>query len=142
MKIILLKDVKGIGRRYDEKNVSDGYANNFLIPKQFAVSASAASAAQVKSLKEGEENRRVKESEKIQETISKVAGNTIEIQVPADEKNHLFQKLNAEKVGKLVGLDPEYIVLENPIKETGTYSVPLKTTDGKQTSFTLLVARS
>lgn len=52
MKIILLKDVKGVGKRFEEKNASDGYATNFLIPKGLAVSLTKQNQAVVKQLKE------------------------------------------------------------------------------------------
>lgn len=51
MKVILLSDVKGVGKRFDEKNVSDGYAQNFLLPKSLAVVADASGLAKVNQLK-------------------------------------------------------------------------------------------
>ena len=58
MKVILLKDVKGVGQRFDEKDVSDGYGTNFLIPKNFAVPVSSQSRAMVKQLKEQSEAKK------------------------------------------------------------------------------------
>jgi len=67
MKVILLKDVKGVGKRFEEKAVSDGYAENFLIPQKLAVLATHASATQVKQLKEQAESRRTKEEAELKE---------------------------------------------------------------------------
>ncbi|MBX4181564.1 50S ribosomal protein L9 [Candidatus Parcubacteria bacterium] len=66
MKIILLKDVKGVGQRFTEKNVSDGYARNFLFPQQLAVMADKAGLAKVNQLKALSEAKRSAE-EKAQE---------------------------------------------------------------------------
>lgn len=62
MKVILLKDVKWVGKRFDEKQVSDGYALNFLLPKNLAVVADKAGVARAKQLKEqGDAKRAVEE---------------------------------------------------------------------------------
>ncbi len=71
MKIILLKDIKGIGKRFEEKNVSDGYANNFLIPKNLAVPVSPTSLNMIKQMKERSEKNRAEEEKEINEKILK-----------------------------------------------------------------------
>jgi len=67
MKIILLKDVKGVGKRFDEKNVSDGYANNFLIKQNLAVPISPASLSMIKQMKEQGEKKRAEEEKEVNE---------------------------------------------------------------------------
>ncbi|OHB10331.1 MAG: 50S ribosomal protein L9 [Candidatus Zambryskibacteria bacterium RIFCSPLOWO2_12_FULL_45_14] len=67
MKIILLKDVKGVGKRFEEKNISDGYANNFLIAKNLALPVSPASLNMIKQMKEREDKKRVEEEKEIKE---------------------------------------------------------------------------
>lgn len=64
MKIILLQDVKGVGKKYEEKNVSSGYAANFLIPQKLALPFSNTSIAQIKTLKEQSEAK--KEAQQIE----------------------------------------------------------------------------
>ena len=71
MKIILLKDVKGVGQRFDERNVSDGYALNFLLPKNLAVIADKAGLAQVAQLKTHSDKKREIENKEISEKESK-----------------------------------------------------------------------
>ena len=71
MKVVLLKDVKGVGKKFEEKNVSDGYAGNFLIPKKLAVAATEQSAVQTKQLREQEERNRRKEAERLEEKEAK-----------------------------------------------------------------------
>ncbi len=67
MKIILLQDVKGVGRRFEEKNVSDGYANNFLLPKNLALPANSASAKRIEQLKTQADAKREAEEKEIKE---------------------------------------------------------------------------
>ncbi len=71
MKVILLKDVKGVGRKFEEQEVSDGYAINFLIPQKLAVTLTGQSAAQVRQLKEQGETKKESEIKKLNEKISK-----------------------------------------------------------------------
>lgn len=71
MKVILLKDVKGVGKRFEEKNVSDGYALNFLLPKNLALAADNASIAKVAQLKAQSESKRAAEEKEINEKEAK-----------------------------------------------------------------------
>jgi large subunit ribosomal protein L9 len=71
MKVILIKDVKGVGQRFEEKNISDGYANNLLIPKGLAVVADKAGLARVKQLKEQAESKRREENARLEEKQTK-----------------------------------------------------------------------
>ena len=148
MKVILLKDVKGVGRKFEEKNVADGYALNLLIPKKLAVSATGSGAGAVKMLKEQEELGRAKRGEKLSLNVSKIGNTTISIKMKANDQGHLFAALNADKLSKLlkaeqgVELDADHIMLAQPIKETGTFTVPVSIEKGKETSFTLEILRS
>ncbi|MEK7227657.1 MAG: 50S ribosomal protein L9 [Patescibacteria group bacterium] len=67
MKVILLKDIKGMGKRFDEKNVADGYALNFLLPNNFALIADKAGLARAEQLKEKSEVKRALEERAINE---------------------------------------------------------------------------
>lgn len=148
MKIILLKDVKGVGKRFEEKEVSDGYGTNFLIPKKLAVPLSSTSAAAVRVLKEKEEGRREEKTEKLSRDTHAVAGEKITIKVKANDKGHLFAALDEEKISKLlsaakgVEIEAKHIRLEEPIKEIGTFEVPIAVGEGKETRFTLEVRHS
>ena len=80
MKIILLKDVKGVGKRFEEKNVSDGYAMNFLIPKGLSLLADKTGVAKVKQLKEQSDIQKTIETEKINEKLTKRLEKTLELE--------------------------------------------------------------
>lgn len=71
MKVILLKDVKGVGKRFEEKQVSDGYANNFLLTRNLAVALSPSSLNLVKQMKEQSEKKKSEEEKIAQEKLSK-----------------------------------------------------------------------
>lgn len=142
MKVILLRDVKGIGRRFEETEVNDGHANNFLIPRKLAVPSGSSAAAQVKALREQEEAAHQKADAATAQTLSKVAGTTISIKLKADEKGHLFEKLTAAKIAELSGLPQKNIELAEPIKEIGTFDVPISLGEGKRSGFKLEVVRA
>jgi len=145
MKVIFLKDIKGVGRKYEEKTVADGYALNQLIPKKLAVPSTGAAANQIKSLKENEAKHKEAEHSKLKGHIKELAGAEITIVVSANEKNHLFASINSEKISAIikkekgVEVDQECIILPQPIKELGTFEIPLKVGDEKETHFTLMV---
>lgn len=143
MKVIFLKDVKGAGRRYEEKEVSEGYAINFLLPQKLAVPATGAAAGQIKTLKEGEQRREEAKVSKLQAEVHKLANTTISIKAKANDKNHLFFGLNAAKLTELLktrGIDvpADCILLDSPIKELGTREIPIEVS-GKRTHFTLVI---
>ena len=71
MKVILLKDIKGVGKRFEEKDVSDGYANNFLVPQNLAVSLSPTSLNMIKQMKEQSEKSRREEEKETNEKLFK-----------------------------------------------------------------------
>lgn len=67
MKVILLKDIKGVGQRFEEKNVSDGYAMNFLLPKNLALAADKAGLAKTKQLQEASAAKKAEETARLEE---------------------------------------------------------------------------
>jgi large subunit ribosomal protein L9 len=143
MKVILLKDIKGVGKRFEEKSVSDGYALNMLIPKKMAVPATGASAGQIKNLKESADKHKEADVKKLEAEVAKLSETEVKIALKANEKNHLFATLTAEKISELlrekgVQISSGNIVLEKPIKETGSFSVPVSI-GGKLAHFTLVV---
>lgn len=93
MKIILLQDVKGVGKRFEEKSVSDGYAINFLIPKKLAVSTSPTSLNLVRQMKEQSEK---KKSEEERETNEKLAERR--------EKHEALEKFRQEHSSTKLGV--------------------------------------
>jgi large subunit ribosomal protein L9 len=132
MKIILLEDVKGIGPADTVKDISDGYARNFLIPKGAAVIADKGTLktldVRMKVKAEGIE----KERAELKGIASELDGAQISINVDAGESGKIFGSVThqdiAKKVFETLGIevDKKKIVLDQPIKETGAFDVPVK----------------
>jgi large subunit ribosomal protein L9 len=147
MKVIFLKDVKNRGRKYEEKNVADGYALNFLIPQKLAVPASGAAAGQIKSLQDNETKHKEAEFSKLEKEVAKLASTEIIVVAKANEKDHLFAALNAQKLSDLlkkekgVELDSSLIMLKEPIKALGTFDIPVRV-GNKETKFTLIIKKN
>lgn len=80
MKVILLKDVKGVGKRFEEKTVADGYALNFLLPKNLALVADKSSVAKITQLKAQSEAKRVAEEKELSEKEAKRMGKHLELE--------------------------------------------------------------
>jgi large subunit ribosomal protein L9 len=132
MKIILLQDVPNVGRKYDVKNVSDGYARNFLIPQKLAKLATP------KAIKAIEvEKKRLEEEKKIQENIlQKNLDGLKDLKIVFDAKNnekgHLFASIHSQGISKILkeqhhlDIPAEMIILDKPIKEIGQYKIKVK----------------
>lgn len=147
MKIILLKDVKGVGRKFEEKEVSDGYAINHLIPQKLAVAASGPSAAQIRELKKQGDSHKMHDMEKVKAGLARLAGKSIIIKMKANDQGHLFASLNSEKIVKAlkdegIEISAEHLVLNEPIKKTGTFEVPVRVAPGVETHFSLEIQPS
>ena len=146
MKVILLKDIKGVGRRFDEKEVSDGHALNFLIPNKLALSVTANSAQQIKLLKDKENKKKESHNKKLHDNVYKLKDLELVIKTNSNEKNHLFASLTKEKISehllkdKGIDIPAEFIMLGNPIKEIGAFMVPVSV-DSMKVSFRLQVER-
>jgi large subunit ribosomal protein L9 len=144
MKVILLRDVKGVGKRYEEKNVSDGYALNHLIPQKFAVPATGASAGQIKHLKDTSEKHKEADLKKLEIEVAKLSETEIKVALKANEKNHLFAALTAEKISEIlkgqgIVIPAERIELKEAIKQTGTFTIPVSVAE-KHAHFILIVS--
>lgn len=129
MKVILKENIKGIGQKYEIKNVSDGYANNFLIPKKLAQYASPEAVKMAEILKatvEAEIQIREKLTEKQMEMLREVK---IVLNKKSNDKGHLFEKIHAEEISEAlkmqakIEIDPEYLSIEKPIKEIGEHTI-------------------
>ena len=132
MKIIFLKDVKDIGSADTVKDVSDGYARNYLIPKGVAVIADKGTLKSLDArLKIGAEELE-KERAELSNIASKLDGAEIGIQVDVGENGKLFGSVThqdiAQKIFESLGIevDKKKIVLDQPIKTTGSFEVPVK----------------
>jgi large subunit ribosomal protein L9 len=132
MKVILLQDVPKVGKKYEIKNVSDGFALNSLIPKKLVKVATAQAVAETETLK-AKNQIEIQQQEELQEKDIQMINNTeVSMIVKTDDKGHLFAGIDKEQIAtilkdqKAVNLEAKSIVLEKPIKEVGEYEISVK----------------
>ncbi len=132
MKIILLKDVKKIGRKYEIKEVADGYALNSLIPNDIAVPATSSYLKLIEAKKK--QNALMKEDFKkaFEYALTKLPDGKLHISGKVNEKGHLFAGIHADQIidefKKETGviLCSEHFEMEKPLKEIGEHIIDLK----------------
>ncbi len=129
MKVILKDNIKGVGKKYEVKEVADGYANNFLIPKKLAEYASPEAVKKYEALKtaaEAEREIREKLTEKQLETLKDVK---LVLKKKANEKGHLFEQVHMAEISAAlkeqahIEIDQEFLSVEKLIKEIGEHKI-------------------
>lgn len=131
MKVILTKDVKGVGRAHDTLVLSDGYALNYLIPKKLAVAATAGAVKEAEQHKKKAGERSAVDAALLLQNVATLAESRIAVKVKANEKGHLYNAIGepeilaAAKEQAGIELPDGVIRLEKPIKELGTFDVPV-----------------
>jgi len=131
MKVIFLKDVKGQGKKGEIKEVAEGYANNYLIPRGLAVRADQGAIRQQEHHKAAEARRKEQEREEAKELARKLEAITLTVKSKAGEGGRLFGSITSkhiadelEKLGFKV--DKRKIELEEPIRSLGVVRVPIR----------------
>ncbi len=132
MKVIFLQDVKGKGKKGDVKEVSIGYAQNFLLKNKMAVEATAAELSKL----EGQKNRQAKdaaeelaEAEKLKETIEQL---TVELKAKSGEDGRLFGSVTSKQIASAlekqhsIKIDKRKMELPDAIRALGYTNVPVK----------------
>ncbi len=144
MKVILLKDVSKLGRRYDIKTVSDGHALNLLIPQKLAIAATPSALKQVEVQKAKTEGEKKVHEELMIQKLKGLDGKTLTVKGKANEKGHLFAGLHQDEIAAELQkqthlqINADAIVLDQAIKEVGEHTIQVKVGD-KSAKFTLVV---
>lgn len=131
MKVILTKDVKGLGRIHETVTTADGYALNYLIPNHLAVVATngATKVASARITTQGA--RKELDAALIAQNLSALAEATIVLKAKVNEKGHLYDGIGAPELALAakeqarIDVPEDAIKLEKPIKEVGTFDVPV-----------------
>ena len=132
MEVIFIKDLKGQGKAGDKKNISDGYAKNFLIPKGYAVEATASNLNNLKGKKESEAYKKQQELENALMLKEKLEKITVILKAKAGDNGKIFGSITSkdisEALSKTFGMnvDKKKIVLPDGIKEIGTFTIDVK----------------
>ncbi len=144
MKVILLKDVENVGKKYDIKEVKNGYGRNFLVQKGLAKPATKEAIAWVEVQKSIQEKKSEEALKKIQEKATSIDGQEVMVPTKVGDENQLFESINAQKISeklKELGFDVKksQIMLETPIKELGEYPVKIKFEHNLEAEITVIV---
>lgn len=131
MKVILTREVKGLGRTDDIVNVAEGYARNYLFPRKLAMEATKITLAEVEKRRKIEEAKGEKAVEESKELAERIAGVQVTIQGKVGTGTKLYGSITptdiADALKEQTGLevDKRKIELDEPIKSLGTYDVPI-----------------
>ena len=131
MEVLLLKDMDALGREGDIVSVAKGHARNYLVPRGFAVAASAQALKlqeKIRADRLAREASERQEFDELAETLSKVSLTTV---VKVGEDEQLYGSVNAQDIGALLEeegytIDLKKIILEHPIKALGVYAVQIQ----------------
>lgn len=132
MKVILLEDVKGVGKKDDIINANDGYAKNFLFPKRLAVAADTNNLNKVGNIKKLEEEKRQQQYEEALELAKKIEANDLNLSMKLGSNGKLFGAVTSKELATAlkdkfdIKIDKKKIVLADPIKHLGTQEVGVK----------------
>ncbi|MCD8285849.1 MAG: 50S ribosomal protein L9 [Clostridia bacterium] len=144
MKVILLQDVKGQGKKGDVLDVNDGYARNFLVKKGFAEVATAAKLNDMKMKQASKDFHRAEEVAATKAMAADMKGKTFEVKIRAGLKGKVYGSVTSQNIADALAsagydVDKKRIVLDQPIKVIGDYPIDLKFMDGIQTKIIISV---
>lgn len=132
MQIILLQDVKALGKKGELVNVSDGYARNFILPKKLGLEATPKNLNDLKLQKAAEDKRQKEILEEAKAFGKELESKTLEVKIKAGEGGRTFGSISSKEIaGALksqygMDIDKKKLHLPDPIKTIGTHTVPVK----------------
>lgn len=145
MKVVLLQDVKSIGKKGELCSVSDGYARNFLLPRKLAKEANAQAMNELKNAEAAREYKVKTETEQAQKNADALSGQTVKIYAKAGQGGKIFgsvtQKELSEEIKKQFGVevDKRKVMLDGDIKSFGSFNFDVKFFGGVTATMTVAV---
>lgn len=145
MKVILLADVKGHGKKGDVINASDGYARNFLFPKKLAQEATGENLHILNNKKENERRKKMAEIEEAQAVANNLKGKEVKLTAKTGESGRLFGAITSKDISELikkqygVEIDKKKIVMDT-IKQIGVYDIEIKIYPEVSTKMKVVIA--
>ena len=136
MKVILLENIKGVGKKDEVINASDGYARNFLFPKKLALEANKENMAKLQAKKASDQHKKDVEKEQAHEIAKTLKTLQLEIKVKAGENGKIFGGVTAKEISDnlkenyQIEVDKKKIILDEPIKNLGIFQVEIKLYEG------------
>ena len=136
MKVILLDNIKGVGKKDEVINASDGYARNFLFPKKLAVEANSENMSKLKNKQDSAMHKKNVEKEKAEEIANKMKDIIVKIKVKAGDNGRIFGGVTSKEISEAlnkqfkIDVDKKKIVLNETIKNLGVFNVQVKLFEG------------
>ena len=136
MKVILKENIKGVGKKDEVIEASDGYARNFLLPKNLAVPANAENMSKLKAKNQSIAYQKEQEKEAAQETAEKLSKIQLKIQVKAGENGKIFGGVSSKEIAESlekqynIKVDKKKIDLKETIKTLGARTIEIKLYEG------------
>lgn len=136
MKVILLENVKGVGKKDEIINANDGYARNFLFPKNLAIEANSTNLSKLKSKQDSESFKKSEEKKNAEEMKEKLSKIVLKINVKAGENGKIFGGVTAKEISEQLkkqynyNIDKKKIDIKETIKTIGMFTIDLKLFEG------------
>ena len=136
MKVILLDNIKGVGKKDEVINASDGYARNYLFPKKLAIEANAENMSKLNNKKEANNYKKDMEKQAAQELAMRLKEIVLNITVKAGENGRIFGGVTPKEVSENlrkqydVDIDKKKIEIKEPIKMLGTFNINIRLYEG------------
>ena len=145
MKLVLTRDVPNLGKIGDVKNVADGYARNFLLPRGLAVEATAGQLKKLQEQREVERRREDKNRGELSALAERLQGATVTFQMKVGEGGRLYGSITSKDVGDAleeqakIAVDRRRVELDEPIRTLGTHQVPVRVATDLHPQVTVVV---
>ena len=136
MKVILKADIKGVGKKDEVINASDGYARNFLFPKNLAVAANVENMSKLKAKQDSNAYKKSQEKEEAQRIAEKLSKILLKVPVKVGENGKIFGGVSAKEISELlkqeykIEVDKKKIELKETIKTLGVRTITIKLYEG------------
>lgn len=147
MKVILTQDVKGLGKKGELVNASDGYARNFLFPRNLAAEANSQAMTELKNRENSKKHRIDVETQEAKASAAKINGKTIKVTAKAGQGGRLFGSVTAKEIAAVmktqlgIDIDKRKINVDD-IKAFGTYPATVKLYQGVTAEFSVMVSEA
>ncbi len=132
MKVILLEDVKSLGKKGEVVNVSDGYARNFIFKKNLGLEATPKALNDLKLQKQNDEKIAAENLEKAKALADELSGKSVTLSIKAGSDGRAFGSVSTKEISAAAkeqlgyDLDKKKMHLSEPIKSVGSFTVPVK----------------
>ena len=143
MKVILLQDIKNVGKKDEIINANDGYARNFLFPKKLALEATKDNLLKLQAKKDSQAHKKSLEIEEFKKQAEKINNITLDLKVKAGENEKIFGGITEKEISQelkskqYMDIDKKKIVLKETIKNIGRFSVDIKFGEGINAKLTV-----